>query len=197
MGNRLRFGLAVSGLTALIGANFTVAMSLDSGDPPPIRHGVSDLMANPGWTLATYQLFPWWLSEEFESVVVLNGGLADGQPGIRFADTNVLFPQVTVDTGSAPLEIIGDRDKVLRELQPYMKTLPDQTIWCQPEPSIPQQLCTGILAWEKSLVTDSNADFVVINLGSATMAIVEATLLDTLGLPANLTEPNRPEVVSQ
>ena len=197
MAKKLRFGLAVTGLTALIGANLTIAMSLDSGDPPPIRHGVSDLMSNPGWTLATYQLFPWWLSEEFESVVVINAGISDGMPGIRFADTNVLFPQVRVETERPPFEVSGDRDEALRELEPFAKTIPDQTIFCRPEPMAAQQLCTAVIAWDVSLVGENTAEFVVINLGAARMALVEARLLDTLGFSSTLVETKSAEAVSQ
>jgi hypothetical protein len=147
-------------------------------------------MANPGWTLATYQLFPWWLAEEFTSVTVRNGGLSNNQAGIRFADTTVNFPQVKVETEKPPLDLVGDRDSALRQLDPYIKTLPDQTIWCRPEPGAPQQLCTAIFAWEKSLLTTSDVDFVVINLGAAKMAVVEQTLLYTLPLSLELVDPS-------
>lgn len=68
MSPRLRISPAITGLIALIGVNSVAVMNLGSGNPKPIISGVQGIVNNPGWELASYQLYPWWLSTQFEKV---------------------------------------------------------------------------------------------------------------------------------
>lgn len=196
MSRSLRFSVAVLGLLALAGANLTVAMSLDSGNPPPIRKGVSDLMANHGWTLATWQLFPWWLSENFESANVTHTGFSDSRQGIRLQNINPRFPTVTTDQEQVPLDAVSHAESLLAAIQPYTQTVPGQTIWCRAADFEDARLCEVVFAWEQnseSLPTQ----FVTVYLGSVSMAVIEESLLrsvlDELGLElgSDLTKSDR------
>jgi hypothetical protein len=172
----LKVALAGVGLLSLIGVNYVAAMSLDSGNPKPIVSGVRDIVNNPGWELASYQLYPWWMSTQFEIVEVRHLGSPSTERQISLDTLGVSIPSVHLDTTEEPIDIAGISERDLNRFLEHRKTSDGHKVLCRRSP--PQRgLCDFFIAWDASRTTAERVEFVAADFGQAGFGLVDLMLL--------------------
>lgn len=175
----LRVALAVVGLLSLVGVNSVAAMSLDSGNPKPIVSGVRDIVNNRGWELASYQLYPWWLSTQFERVEVRHLGSPSTEQQISLDTLGISIPSVHLDTTEEPIDIVGISERDLNSFLEHRKTSDGHKVLCRTSP--PQRgLCDFFIAWDASRKTAEPVQFVAADFGQAGFGLVELLLLQEI-----------------
>lgn len=176
---RLRVSLAITGLIALIGVNFVAAMSLSSGNPKPIVSGVQDIVNNPGWELASYQLYPWWLSTQFERVEVQYLGSPSTEQHISLDTLGIRIPSVQLDTTGDPIDLSKLSEGALTGFLAHRKTAEGHKVLCRTSPAT-KGLCDFFIAWDSSPTPSERVHFVTVDLGQAGFGLIEKSLLQDL-----------------
>lgn len=176
---RLRVSLAITGLIALIGVNSVAAMSLGSGSPKPIVSGVQDIVNNPGWELASYQLYPWWLSTQFERVEVRHLGSTSTEQHISLGTLGIRIPPVQLDTTEDPIDLSEISEGDLTSFLAHRKTSEGHKVLCRTSPPT-QGLCDFFIAWDSSHTTAKRVQFVAVDFGRAGFGLIEISLLQEI-----------------
>ena len=178
--DRLRFSLAVAGLLALTGVNSIAAMSLDSGNPPPVHRGVQDIVNNPGWLRANYQMYPWWLSEKFGGISATELGSSASENQIFLGTLGIDIPGVRlIDTGE-PLNLTQQSFSAREKLLEHSVTIPGHKVLCRLGPDLRPQLCDFFIAWDSVSPPGLNPTFIAVKTSAEEFGLVEKSLLRQL-----------------
>ena len=181
---KMRFSLSVLGLLLLVVGNSTIAMSLGSGRPGPIDHGPGDIVNNPGWELASYQMYPWWLSEQFDDVTISNVGGLDTTSQIRIEVIPFYFSNVTVLAGE-PLDLREIDLGSLQALKKQSRLTPGHKVLCRRHIEAPFELCDFLIAWDTEPLESSepnHARFIGVNFGVHGFGLLDEATINNLKL---------------
>lgn len=179
---RLRISLAITGLIALIGVNSVAAMSLGSGNPKPIISGVQDIVNNPGWELASYQLYPWWLSTQFEKVELRHLGSPSTEQHISLDTLGIPIQSVQLDTTEAPIDLSDISEGALTGFLAHRRTSEGHKVLCRTSPPTPG-LCDFFIAWNSTKASPKRMQFVAVDFGQAGFGLVDVSLLHEIVPP--------------
>ena len=174
-----RFGALFFGLSAVALANFTVAPSLSSETPAPIRDAPADFFRSEGWGRASYIALGWWLSSEFENVEVHHAGFSGSRVGISFREhgSPVDAPLISDDP---VLVYNGDWSRLHQEIAGDIRTPRDQTIFCRIENNSEPMLCDLSVAWREPGPGGDRIIFDVVFSGKDDFLMIERGLFESL-----------------